>query len=86
MRFLRRRQARTLQRPYLYSGLRLPLQRRVAWGSMQDRQWHLITDDELTALLLERGCAHVEGLVQGRDTIAGDEAVEKALSRPPRAV
>lgn len=53
---------------------------------MRERHWHLITDDELAALLKERGCAHVEALVQGRDTLEGDEAVEKALSRPPRSV
>lgn len=49
---------------------------------MRERHWHLITDDELAALLQERGCARVEGLVRERDTVAGDEAVEKALSRP----
>lgn len=52
---------------------------------MDDRHWHLITDDELAALLREQGCNRVEDLVEARDTIDGDEAIEKALSRPPGA-
>jgi hypothetical protein len=49
---------------------------------MQDRHWHLITDEELAALLREQGCARVEELVEARDTIWGDGEVEKELSRP----
>jgi hypothetical protein len=52
---------------------------------MQERHWHLITDEELAALLREQGCTRVEDLVRDRDTPGGDDAVEKALSRPPRA-
>jgi hypothetical protein len=58
----------------------------VASGSMQERHWHLITDDELAALLREQGCTRVEELVQARDTIWGDGEVEKELSRSPGAL
>lgn len=50
---------------------------------MLERHWHLITDDELAALLREQGCSRVEDLVQERDTILGDDAIEKELSRLP---
>jgi len=50
---------------------------------MKDRHWHLITDEELAALLREQGCSHVDTLVAERDTIHGDSAIEEALSRKP---